>query len=116
MFRLFLLMIVSFSILPAAEGVKWFTDLPAAVAEATKSKKPLLVDFTGSDWCGWCIKLKKEVFDTAEFKTWAADKVVLVEIDFPRKKAQSPAEKKGEQSIGRKAWNTRVSNGRHSRL
>lgn len=88
--------------LPGADEPKWFTDLPTAVAEATKAKKPLLVDFTGSDWCGWCVKLKKEVFDTAEFKAWAAKTVVLVEIDFPRGKAQSAAEKKANQDLAEK--------------
>ena len=51
----------------------------------------ILADFTGSDWCGWCIKLKNEVFDTPEFQKWADEKVVLLELDFPRNK-QLPEE------------------------
>src|SRR5690606_17786206 len=61
------------------------TDFEAAKATAKKEGKVILADFTGSDWCGWCIKLKEEVFDTPEFKEWAAEKVVLLELDFPRK-------------------------------
>jgi protein disulfide-isomerase len=73
----------------AAEG--WLTKYDDAIAESKKSGRPILADFTGSDWCGWCIKLKQEVFDTKEFKEWAAQNVVLLELDFPRKKEQDPA-------------------------
>ena len=45
--------------------------------------------FTGSDWCGWCIRLQTEVFKKPEFATWAKDNVVLVELDFPRRTALS---------------------------
>ena len=41
--------------------------------------------FTGSDWCGWCIRLQKEVFFKPEFKKWANKNVVLVELDFPKR-------------------------------
>ena len=63
----------------------WHTSWKDAAAESKKTGKPILADFTGSDWCGWCIKLKKEVFSTPEFQAWAAKKVVLLEVDFPRK-------------------------------
>jgi protein disulfide-isomerase len=46
--------------------------------------------FTGSDWCGWCIRLKKEVFNYPEFEAWTKDNVVLVELDFPRRKTIDP--------------------------
>jgi len=68
----------------AGEG-EWLTDFEAAKKQAKKEKKPLLVDFTGSDWCGWCIKLDEEVFSKDEFKTWAAANVVLVKLDYPKK-------------------------------
>ena len=71
----------------AADG--WKTDFKAAFVEAREEGKNVLVDFTGSDWCGWCIKLDKEVFSKDAFKKYAEDKLVLVEIDFPRKKQQS---------------------------
>ncbi|MGK0176660.1 MAG: protein disulfide-isomerase [Zhongshania aliphaticivorans] len=70
-------------------GDGWKTNFEAALAEAKSQGKHVLVDFTGSDWCGWCIKLDKEVFSQNAFKQFADDELVLVEIDFPRKKQQS---------------------------
>ncbi len=59
----------------------------AAVQEkAEKEKKPILLSFNGSDWCGWCIKLDNEVFAKKEFKKWANKNVVMYVADFPRKK------------------------------
>ena len=69
-----------------AGGEGWVTDFEAAKKSAAEGKKDLLLDFTGSDWCGWCIKLNKEVFDLEPFKTGTKDKFVLVELDFPQKK------------------------------
>ncbi len=80
---------------PAFAGVEWMTDLEAAKAKAATENKAVLVDFTGSDWCGWCIKLKKEVFDTPAFEQYAADKFVLVEIDLP----QNAAKVGGEEQL-----------------
>ena len=68
---------------------EWMTDFEAAKAKAKAEKKVLLLDFTGSDWCGWCIKLDKEVFSTSEFKSYAKDNLVLVEVDFPHNKRQT---------------------------
>jgi protein disulfide-isomerase len=61
--------------------------------------KIVLVDFTGSDWCGWCIKFKKEVLDTAEFQEYAAKNVVLVELDYPLKKVQADDLKKANAAL-----------------
>jgi thioredoxin-related protein len=72
----------------------WQTDFDAAKAKAKAEKKLLLVDFTGSDWCGWCKKLKSEVFDKEEFKKDAPKNFVLVELDYPRAKKQSDELKK----------------------
>jgi len=80
--------------LPALAAPKWYTDLDEAKAVAAKENKPLLVDFTGSDWCGYCIKLHAEVFDKPEFEAFAKN-YVLVELDFPNKKPQ-PAEEKAK--------------------
>ena len=77
----------------------WFTDLPQAAAKAKAENKIVLVDFTGSDWCGWCIKFKKEVLDTPEFQTYAAKNVVLVELDYPHKKAQADDLKKANAAL-----------------
>lgn len=85
-----------------APAVPWLTDFPAAVAKATKAGKPLLLDFTGSDWCGWCKKLHGEVFDTATFATWAQDKVVLVELDFPHRTPQEQALKEQNETLAKR--------------
>ena len=69
---------------------KWYADVKEALVVSNKENKPLFLFFTGSDWCGWCIKLQKEVLRTPEFEKWAAENVVLVELDFPRKNLQTP--------------------------
>lgn len=70
------------------KGLVWHTDMKIASEIAQKQDKPIFMFFTGSDWCGWCIRLQKEVFKTPEFETWAKEKVILVELDFPRRTAQ----------------------------
>ena len=77
----------------AQEELTWHTDMSKATDISIKEKKPLFLFFTGSDWCGWCIRLQKEVFKTPEFVKWAKDNVVLVELDFPRKNEQTDAVK-----------------------
>ena len=67
----------------------WSEQYDKALAQAKADKKLVLLDFTGSDWCGWCIKLDKEVFSQAEFADYAKKNLVLVELDFPRSKEQS---------------------------
>ena len=85
---LILLVILSgFTSVYASDG--WKTDFESASAEAKKLRKHVLINFTGSDWCGWCIRLKDEVFSQAAFKSYADDKLILVEIDFPSRKQQS---------------------------
>lgn len=73
-----------------AQDLVWHNDVKKAMEVSKKSKKPLMLFFTGSDWCGWCIRLQKEVFKTPEFTKWAKDNVVLVELDFPRRTPQQP--------------------------
>lgn len=75
------------------EASLWQTKFEDAKTKAKAENKLLLVDFTGSDWCGWCIRLKQEVFDQEAFKKEAPQKFVLVELDFPRQK-QLPEELK----------------------
>ena len=83
-------------------AANWQTDLPTAQAQAKTENKMVLLDFTGSDWCGWCIKFKKEALDTPEFGEYAAKNLVLVEVDFPRKKEQSADQKKANKALGSK--------------
>ena len=85
----------------AAES-KWLTDLPAAQAQAKSENKIVLMDFTGSDWCPWCIKFKKEVLDTDTFQDYAAKNVVQVELDYPNKKKQSAELKKANADLKEK--------------
>jgi len=90
---------------PAAEAVNpsiWTTDFDAALKEAATSKRLVLVDFTGSDWCGWCIKLDEEVFDKAEFKAAAPKDFVLVKLDFPQKKKLPAGEKERNDALQKK--------------
>jgi thioredoxin-related protein len=84
----------------AASG--WKTDLPAALKEAKKDGKVVLVDFSGSDWCGWCIRLDKEVFNKPAFKKFAKKKLVLVMLDFPRNKPQTNKLKAANQRLAQK--------------
>ena len=69
-----------------SESAEWLTDAQAAQTKAKEENKLVLLDFTGSDWCSWCKKLKREVFDKPEFAQFAHSKLVLVEVDFPRNK------------------------------
>ena len=69
----------------SAQELTWHTDINKAIELSTKENKPLFLFFTGSDWCGWCIRLQNEVFKKPEFASWATKNVVLVELDFPRK-------------------------------
>jgi len=72
----------------------WLHDYGKAQEEAKTNHKLLLLNFTGSDWCGWCIKFDKEVLSQPQFKNFAHDNLVLVELDFPRRKTQPTEEKK----------------------
>ncbi len=72
------------AVAPAFAALEWSTDLDAARTRAAAEGKSVLIDFTGSDWCGYCIQLKKNVFDTPEFEAFAKDKFLFVEIDVPQ--------------------------------
>lgn len=69
-----------------SQNVEWLTDVHAAQEKAKAENKLVLLDFTGSDWCSWCIKLKREVFDQPEFAEYAQRKLVMVEVDFPHRR------------------------------
>lgn len=77
----------------------WLTSMAAAKAEAAKRKVPILVDFSGSDWCGWCIKLDEEVFSTPVFQEYAAKNLVLLMVDFPRRKTQDADTQKQNNAL-----------------
>jgi protein disulfide-isomerase len=69
-----------------ATTLSWYTDVSLASQAAAAENKPMLLFFTGSDWCGWCHRLQREVFNTPAFTAWASSDVILVELDFPRNK------------------------------
>lgn len=85
-----------------AGGEGWTEDFEAAKAQAREEGKDLLIDFTGSDWCGWCIRLDDEVFSKEPFKAEAPKKYVLVSLDFPRAKEQDEAIKKQNAELQRR--------------
>ncbi len=82
-----------------ASKALWYEKLEDAVAASAKSGKPILADFTGSDWCHYCQVLKVEVWDTPEFASWAARNVVLLQVDMPFAKPQSPELQKQNEAL-----------------
>ena len=97
----FLLPVVALVAAASAHAeIIWLTDLDQAKAVAAKEKKAILVDFTGSDWCGWCIRLKKEVFDQKAFEVATKD-FVFVELDFPRGKKLDAAVKAKNDALAK---------------
>jgi protein disulfide-isomerase len=79
----------------------WLTDYKKAQEEAKAGNKILLLDFTGSDWCGWCKKFDKEILLQPQFKDFARDNLVVVELDFPRAKPQTPELRKQNMELMR---------------
>lgn len=69
---------------PAVDDELWTDDFTAAQTRARAESKDLLLDFTGSDWCAWCIRLHREVFEQDAFEAAAPEQYVLVTLDFPR--------------------------------
>ncbi|ANQ52681.1 thioredoxin family protein [Flammeovirga sp. MY04] len=68
----------------------WTNDANYAIKTAQDEKRPIIMDFTGSDWCGWCKKIDREIFDTPEFKKWVKENnIILLELDFPKGVKQS---------------------------
>ena len=68
----------------------WTQDYAAATNAAATDGKPVLLDFTGSDWCGWCMLMENKVFCTQEWQDWAASNIYLVTLDFPQDKSKVP--------------------------
>lgn len=75
---------------PKYDG-SWLDDFAKAQSLAAALNRPMLLDFTGSDWCPWCVKLDNEIFSTQQFKDYAREKLVLVKLDFPQSKTLAPA-------------------------
>jgi protein disulfide-isomerase len=83
----------------ADEPSPWMADYDAALKQAAAENKYVLVDFSGSDWCGWCIKLDEEVFSKPEFIEYAKANLICVLLDFPRGKELPKAQKDANQAL-----------------
>ena len=101
-FALSALLALSGMLATSQAAQQWETNYQAALEQAAKENKMVLLDFTGSDWCGWCIKLKKDTFSKPKVQKLAEEKLVLVELDFPRSKTQSAELKKQNQELAEK--------------
>ena len=99
---LFIVATVMAAIPAMASGNGWLTNFDEAKEEAAAKNLPILADFSGSDWCGWCIKLDKEVFSKASFKAYAKKNLVLLLVDFPSSKSQSADIKSQNQKLAKK--------------
>jgi thioredoxin-related protein len=103
-FRLALLAIALcvVSLHSAQAEANWLTDFTKAQAQAKAENKLLLLDFTGSDWCGWCRILSREVFSKPEFEEYAKKNLILMTVDFPRAKPLSIEVRKQNQTLAQK--------------
>lgn len=77
----------------------WTDSISEAISQAERENKMIMLDFTGSDWCGWCQKLEDEVWNTSEFETWSEKNLVKVFLDFPRQISLSEDTKKQNQLL-----------------
>jgi thioredoxin-related protein len=84
------------------DATNWETDFKKASSAARASGKYIMLDFSGSDWCGWCIQLEKEVFSQDAFKDFAEKNLVCVVVDFPRKKMQTGELKQQNRDLATK--------------
>lgn len=80
----------------------WWTRYETAVRVSEKTGKPLMVNFTGSDWCSYCHVLDGDVFATPEFETWAQNNVVRVKVDFPQQKELPAWMKEQNEALAQK--------------
>lgn len=91
---------------PATSGgrpsVRWLTNYEEAVQQSKSSSKPLLLFFTGSDWCGWCNKLEDEAFNTPDFADAAGNRFIFLKLDFPLYVAQDPQLKAQNKQLQQK--------------
>ncbi len=80
----------------------WTDDFEQAMIEAKSTGKYVIADFTGSDWCRWCVRLEKEVFETAPFQEWSVKNAILLKVDFPRNTPQSSRVKLQNKKLAQK--------------
>jgi len=80
---------------------EWITDYKQALKLSQESSKPILVNFTGSDWCIWCKRLSKEVFTQKAFIDYATAELILLKLDFPRSIKQTDEERKQNEALAK---------------
>ena len=82
-----------------SQEAQWLTNYDKAINLARTEDKIVLIDFTGSDWCGWCMMMKEETLNTPQFKHYARENLILLEVDFPHNKVQTEQEKQQNQKL-----------------
>jgi thioredoxin-related protein len=98
----FIIVAIALSRLYSLADIEWLSDFKKASEIAKEKQLPILANFTGSDWCPWCMKLQKEVFSTKEFQSWANTNVVLLVVDFPRFKKLPEEKSKLNEELAKK--------------
>lgn len=90
-------LVLSSTLLGGTPG--WLLSYDKAQEFAKKTGRPVLINFTGSDWCGWCIKMKKDVLSKPEFIQYASSNLILLELDFPQKTPQTAEVKAANEAL-----------------
>lgn len=94
-----LVIVVAFGM--KSQATEWQTDYAKASTNAVKAGRFMLLDFCGSDWCGWCMKLDKEVFNQKDFADYAKTNLVCIRLDFPHQKKLSPKLKEQNEALAK---------------
>ena len=92
-------MTAAMMLFPVIAAADWQTDLPVVCRQAEKENKLVLIDFTGSDWCSACVRLRRTVLDAPSFREFADSRFVLLEVDLPLKKSLNPELQRRNEEI-----------------
>lgn len=82
-----------------AQENTWYQNIDQAKKVAQQENKAIFVNFSGSDWCHWCIKLDKDILKTDEFQKYANDNLVLLLVDFPKRTKQTKEQKAHNEKL-----------------
>jgi thioredoxin-related protein len=100
LFKLVLPMLALLCMSLQAGEIKWLDDFGKAKELAAESKRPILMLFSGSDWCPWCIKLEEEVLSVKEVKDFIGANTVPMLVDYPREKRLQPGVARQNEKLG----------------
>lgn len=100
--QIFFLLFAIPTLYATAGGAGWETDMAKAKQRSRQENKPILINFSGSDWCGWCKLLAREVFTKKSFAQFAEENLILLHVDFPRYKDQSESQQRANQALAQK--------------